>query len=110
MEHGLCLVQISITNYRALTIIGWARRKGGDEWELVPGARIVTRKPGEYADWNGFDDLASSGPAKKYQLADAMLQPEPLHRLMVRRCKPADEKAWEKHCPMPKNWTAKGAS
>ena len=104
MEHGLCLVQIQITYYRAITVIGWARRKRGDEWELVPGARIVTRKPSEPADWNGFDNLAADGPGKRYQLHDKMQQPEPLHRLMVKRCKPASIEKWAKHCPRPEGW------
>lgn len=104
MEHGLVLVQISITYYRALTMVGWLRRKHGDEYELVPGARIITRQSGA-ADWNGFDTLAADGPGSKYKLHPAMKQPEPLHRLIVKRCKPADEKAWAKHCPRPKDWS-----
>ena len=103
MEHGLLLVQISITYYRAITIVGWARRKGGDEWELVPGARVITRVRGQ-PEWNGFDDLAANGPGTKYKLHPEMKQPEPLHRLLVKRCKPADVKNWAEHCPRPKNW------
>lgn len=105
MEHGLCLVQIAITYYRAITIVGWARRKSGDEWELVPGARIITRAKGQY-DWNGFDNLAANGPGKDYRCHPAMKMPEPLHRLIVKRCKPANTEAWSEYCPMPKGWAA----
>lgn len=106
MEPGLHLVQISITNYYSIVIVGWLRRIRGDEYELVPGARIITRKPGEPADWNGFDDLATKGPGKKYKLHPAMKAAEPLHRLMIRRSKSADEKVWTKDCPRPEGWSA----
>lgn len=105
MEHGLCLVQIPLSYYRNLTIIGWARRKRGDEWELVPGARVITRKRGNYS-FTGFDDLASNGPNNDYTCHPPMRQVETLHRLMIRRCKPADVKAWAEECPTPKNWRA----
>jgi hypothetical protein len=104
METGLHLIQISVTHYRALTIIGWLRRVRGDEYELVPGARIITRKSGESADWNGFDDIASKGVGKKYKAHPAMKAPETLHRLIIKRSKPADEKVWAKECPRPEGW------
>ena len=103
MEHGLCVVQIAITYYRAITIVGWARRKRGDEWELVPGARIITRKKGTKIDWNGLDTLADQGLGEKYQCHPPMAKPEPLHRLMVRRFKSATVKNWP-DCPKPKGW------
>lgn len=105
MSEGLYLVQISITYYRALTIVGWLRRVRGDEYELAPGARIVTRAPGEAASWTGLDDLAASGPGERYTLHAAMTQPEPLHRLMIKRAKPCDESAWAQHCPRPADWS-----
>lgn len=105
MRPGLKIIQIQVTSWRAITFVGWLRRVSGDEYELMPGARIVTRKSGKSADWNGVDDLAANGPGAKYQLAPAMQAPEELHRLgNIRRSKPANEGAWAKHCPRPKNW------
>jgi hypothetical protein len=106
MREGLKIIQIQITNWRALTFVGWLKRRYGDEYDLID-ARIITRKSGEPADWNGVADLAENGPGKKYLLAPIMKEPEELHRLSnIRRSKPADEKAWAKHCPKPKDWVA----
>ena len=105
MSPGLKILQIQITLYRAITFVGWLRRVSGDEYELMPGSRIVTRKPGAQWSWNGIDELASKGPGTKYALTDPAQAPEELHRLgNIRRSKPADEKVWTRDCPRPKDW------
>lgn len=103
MEPGLYLIQIPITYYRAITVVGWLRRIHGDEYELAPGARVVTRIRGE-ADWNGIAKLAEEGPGRRYKLHDPMLTSEPLHRLVMRRPKPCVESAWIDVIPKPKDW------
>jgi hypothetical protein len=104
MSPGLKIVQIAITYYRAITFVGWLKRVSGDEYVLV-SPRIITRKSGQEWSWNGMRELAANGPGKKYQLSDKDdADPEELHRLMIKRSIPADEKVWEKHCPKPADW------
>jgi hypothetical protein len=103
VEPGLYLVIIAATYYRAVTIVGWLRRVHGDEYELAPGARVVTRIRGE-ADWNGLAKLAEEGPGKRYKLHDPMKTPELLHRFMMKRPKPCIESAWVEHIPKPSDW------
>lgn len=102
MEPGLYLMQIPITN-RAITIVGWLRRIHGDEYELAPGARIVTRLHGS-PSWDGIAKLAENGPGDSYKLYDPMKTSEPLHRLIMRRPKPCIESAWIAHVPRPGDW------
>jgi hypothetical protein len=103
MKQGLKILQIQITTWRAITFVGWLRRIAGDEYHLVD-ARIITRRSGQPASWNGIAELAENGPGK-YTLAAKMKQPEELHRLgNIRRCKPAYEIAWAAHCPKPADW------
>ena len=101
MERGLMLVMISGAYGYTLTLIGWASRVQGDEWNLAPGNRTVFRTGP--ADMGGFDKLAAKGP-DGYRMSDAAEIKEPLHRLLIRRCKPANVEAWRAHCPMPSGW------
>ena len=106
MTPGLKIIQISITNYRAITFVGWLRRLYGDEFELLPGARIITKKPGLAWDWNGIDNLAAGGLGKDYQVTPPMKMREELHRLgNIRRSKPANEESWRPHVPRPADWS-----
>ncbi len=105
MTPGLKILQIQITNWRAITFVGWLRRVVGDEYELVD-ARIVTRSTGQSASWNGVAELAENGPGR-YKMAPRMKTPEQLHRLgNIRRCKPAIESVWASSCPKPDGWDA----
>ena len=104
MSPGLKIVQISITYYRAITFVGWLWRVSGDEYKLAPGARIVLRKSGVAWSWNGVHEMAEQGPGERYGLSDEFKAPEELHRLLIRRSVPCNEKAWAKHCPRPKDW------
>lgn len=103
MDEGLVIISVKTGTWRNITFVGWLRRKGGDEYELLPGARIVTRHGS--VDWNGLDDLAAEGPNKKYKFYPPMKTAEPLNRLLVGRCKAANVKAWAKECPAPKGWS-----
>lgn len=106
MREGLNLVQVTGAYYGyAVTLVGWLRRVSGDEWELSPGYVTVMRT-GE-RDLGGLDKLASTGPAKRYTTSEPATLPESIHRLLVRRCKPCDEKAWAKLVPRPSNWEAR---
>jgi len=86
----------------AVTLAGWVRRVGGDEYEMLPGHVTVLRTGNR--DPNGLDRLAAEGPGKNYQCSEPSKGTELLHRLLVRRPKPANEKAWEKILPRPKGW------
>lgn len=103
MNPGLYLIQIPVTNYYAVTVVGWLRRLHGDEYELAPGARVVTRIRGA-ADWNGIALLAEEGPGQRYKLHEPMKTSEPLHRLTMRRPKPCIESPWLQHVPRPSDW------
>jgi hypothetical protein len=98
MRSGLKVI-VTPGNYWALTQIGWLRRVDGDEYELV-GARSL-RRIGEQVP---LATLAAKGPGKTIQVQPASEQPEELHRLTIRRCIPANEAAWAKECPRPKDW------
>ena len=102
MRPGLKIVQIQVTYYRAITMVGWLRRDNGDEY-LLHNARIITRKSGA-ASWNGVAEMAEAGPEERYRLAPIMKEPEELHRLLIKRSHPCDVKAWAKQCPRPKDW------
>lgn len=105
MREGLKLVQVPGSYYgRAVTLVGWLKRTSGDEFELH-GAVMVWRT-GQWAP-GGLDDLAADGPdSKRYGHSKPAKMPEELHRLTLRRSKPANPEAWAKICPRPKNWEA----
>ena len=98
MREGLVLLQLP-GRYWAVTRIGWARRVEGDEWELL-GARTIVRT----GQAEPLDKLASRGIGTTHRLNDASEAPELFHRLLVRRCLVANEKAWAKNCPRPADW------
>ena len=101
MEHGLMLVMLGGAYGYTLTLIGWGRRIRGDEWVLAPGNRTAFREGP--VDLNGFDKLAAEGPAG-YRLSAPAKIKESIHRLLVRRCKPANVEAWKGTCPRPADW------
>ncbi len=98
MRNGLALVVVA-GGWRALTRVGWLRRVEGDEWELV-GARSV-RTVGRYIP---LAELASIGPVKDVSLQQKADEPEPLHRLLLRRVIFCDVPKWAKEVPRPKGW------
>lgn len=101
MEHGLCGVMIRGAYGYSLTLVGWCVRGHGDEWRMLPGHRAVFRTGA--VNLNGFDKICANGP-QGYRLSDPAELRENLHRLLVMRAKPANEKAWAKECPRPKDW------
>ncbi len=104
MRTGLTILQVTGGYYgRAVTLVGWVRRVGGDEFEMLPGHITVWRESGAY-NQNGLDVLAAKGPVSGYKVSEPAETPEQLHRLLVRRPKPANEKAWAKILPKPKGW------
>ncbi len=105
MHDGIKIVQVPGNFYgRGVTMVGWMRRVGGDEWELLPGARVIYRQSGNYS-YTGLDDLAAKGPGKSYGLAEPTLAGEHVHRLLIRRSKPATWAGWLDLCPKPKDWS-----
>ena len=104
MQDGIKVFQIPGTyGSWSVTIVGWIRRVSGDEWEVLPGARTI-RRTGSY-NLAGLDRLANEGnTGNGYALGDAAIGTESLHRLLIRRCLPANEKAWERDCPRPASW------
>ena len=103
MREGLKVVQVTGAYYGyAVTRVGWLRRVDGDEYELLPGAVTVMRT-GEH-NLAGIDLLASEGPGQRYQCSEPAKASEEIHRLLVRRSVPANEKAWAKVVPRPKDW------
>lgn len=102
MRPGLKIITLPGAYYGyAVTRVGWLRRVSGDEFELV-GACTIARTGQQRLE--GINKLASDGPGKGYQVSAADEGPEEVHRLLVRRCVPANEKAWREHCPKPKGW------
>lgn len=103
MREGLKVIQVTGAYYGyAVTRVGWLRRVDGDEYELLPGAVTVMRTG--QRNLAGIDSLASEGPGKRYQCSEPAKAPEEIHRLLVRRSVPANEKAWAAVCPKPKDW------
>jgi len=99
MREGLKIVKLPGGYYgRSVTRVGWLRRVSGDEWELLPGARSVWRTGGAMTP---LDQLAAHGPGDNHQVSDPQAGIEEIHRLLLRRCLPADESAWAAHCPRP---------
>ena len=102
MHDGLKLIQLPGRYGYSVTRVGWMRRVGGDEWELLPGAVSIGRTSGQRT----IDQVAIDGPGKDHQLWPPSKGVEEIHRLVIRRSMPADEKAWAKHCPKPKDWAS----
>ena len=98
MRDGLAIVVVA-GGWRALTRVGWLRRVEGDEWELV-GARSV-RTVGRYVP---LAELATIGPVKDVSLQQEAAEPEPIHRLLMRRVLYCDVAKWAKEVPRPKGW------
>ena len=98
MRNGLAIVVVA-GGWRALTRVGWLRRVEGDEWELV-GCRSV-RTVGRYVP---LAELATIGPVKDVSLQQEAAEPEPVHRLLMRRVLYCDVAKWAKEVPRPKGW------
>jgi hypothetical protein len=82
-----------------LTRVGWLRRVGGDEWEIV-GARSIRRTSGV----RHIASLAEDGPQKDHEVGPVAKEPEPVHRLLIRRVVYANLKQWVELCERPKGW------
>ncbi len=104
MKTGLTILQVTGGYYgRAVTLVGWLRRVGGDEYEMLPGHVTVWRESGSF-QMNGLDTLAAEGLVKGYKASEPAKTVEQIHRLLVRRPKPCTEKSWSTVCPRPKDW------
>lgn len=95
--------------YYPYVLVGWVRRVAGDEYDVV-GARCVRR----FGESQALAGLAARGPLREREkqptdLLEPAALPERIHRLLVRRCLPCDEKAWAKDCPRPEGWAAGSA-
>jgi hypothetical protein len=99
MRNGLKIIQVPGRYGYSVTRIGWMRRVSGDEFELV-NARTITRT----GEPRTLASLAHDGPKRDHGLSDMDEGVEEVHRLVIRRSRPASEAAWIKHCPKPGNW------
>lgn len=99
MRNGLKIIQLTGGYYGyAITKIAYVRRVSGDEYEILPGARIIAKISGSGRRLEG---LAARGPMKDYKLYDPSETIEEIHRLTVRRCLIADETVWSTHIDRP---------
>jgi len=103
MRNGLKLIQVPGRYGYSVTRVGWMRRVSGDEFELV-NARTVTRT----GDLRSLASLAQDGPKRDHRLSDMDEGVEEVHRLVIRRSRPASEASWLKHCPKPDDWRDEG--
>ena len=99
MNEGLKILTYPSGGYYPYVFVGWLRRVGGDDYELV-GARIIRR----FGRDGALVNLAEKGPQSDTQLLDAAKHPEPVHRLLMGRVIQANAGAWKKECPKPKDW------
>jgi hypothetical protein len=100
MRNGLKIIQVPGRYGWSVTRICWMRRISGDEYETLPGSRTIVRTGNQRT----LASLASDGPKTDHTLSDPDGGTEEIHRLLIRRSLPANEKVWAKHCPRPKNW------
>ena len=99
VREGLTLFQVPGRYYYGVTIIGWVRHVGGDELEVLGQCTVLrTGQP------VSLSDLAVDGPGSGHSVSKPSRTIEQVHRLTIRRPIVADEKAWKKHCPKPKDW------
>jgi len=98
VRDGLKIVSLPSGAY-AYILVGWLRRIVGDEYELI-GSRCIRR----FGRNRSLAELAKHGPYEDTQLLEAAVEPEELHRLLIRRALPCNEKAWTKECPRPVDW------
>jgi hypothetical protein len=96
MTEGLRICVVPGAAY-VYVLVGWLKHDRGDEW-LLYGARVIRRFGAKQA----LASLAKRGPAGDTELLEAADEPEPFHRLLIRRCIACNEAAWIKHCPRPK--------
>ena len=103
MKEGLKIMQFAGGRYGwNVTRVGWLKRIAGDEYQLL-GGRTIWRKIGNY-NAGGLTNLANDGLGREYDISAADKFGEDVHRLLIRRSLPANEKAWAEHCPKPKDW------
>jgi hypothetical protein len=99
MREGLKLIQLPGRYGYSVTLVGWLRRVAGDEYEMLPGHVSVVRTSGRRI----LDELAIDGPKDDHRCTPCR-GVEEVHRLIVRRPKPADEKAWAAYVKKPEDW------
>lgn len=99
MRDGLKIIKLP-GGWRGTTFVGWVKRVAGDEYVLLPGHCWVHRTSGS----RELSDLAADGPKSDHRVHEPARTEEEFNRFAVKRCKVADEKAWAKWCPRPKDW------
>jgi len=104
MRDGLKIIQLTGNYYgRAVTKIAYVRRRGGDEYDILPGARVVVVKNGKKG--RGLESLATKGLGKEYEfMFEASEGVEEISRILVRRALVADEAAWREYIKRPDGW------
>lgn len=102
MRDALVILKLPGGYYgRSVTRVGYLRRIGGDEWELLPGARTLYRTGG---DLTPLDRLASHGPTMNHRLTDPQVGVEWVSRTLIRRLFPCNLEVWTKHIERPADW------
>lgn len=99
MRPGLKIIQIAGRYGYSVTLVGYMRRVGGDEWDMLPGHTSVVRTGGV----RNIDELANDGPMDDHRCSQPARSVEEVNRVFLRRCKPANVEKW----PMvkrPKDW------
>lgn len=99
MRPGLKVIQIAGRYGYSVTIVGYIRRVGGDEWEVLAGHVSVARTSGS----RNIDELANDGPMDDHQCSRTARSEEEVNRLLLRRCKPANAEKWPM-VKMPTDW------
>lgn len=99
MREGLKLIKFP--GYYGPVYIGWLRRIGGDQYELVPGCRWITRLSGN----RDCLALADDGPLDDHKIHPASKKATPdVNEFRVWQAWNVDEEKWLPHCPKPKDW------
>lgn len=101
MRNGLKVIQVPGRYGYSVTLAGWLKRVSGDEYELHNAVTVA--RTGNYR-LDGLHRLATEGPKKGYHVTEPTKAVEEIHRLLLRRCLLANEKAWAEKCPRPAGW------
>lgn len=102
MIKGLKILQFAGGYYgRSVTVVGWLKPIGGDEYLLVNGCTII--RNGQW-ELGAIGRIAKEGPGDTHRCSAPSTSDEEVHRLLVRRSWQADEQVWSVACPKPAGW------
>lgn len=99
MREGLAIVVTPGGRWWPLVQVGWLKHEAGDEWVLV-GARTLRRSTGRRT----LSEVAKDGLLRDYVARPPSEEPEPLHRLLIRRVVYCRVESWATDCPRPDGW------